>query len=115
MLRTPKRSVRFLPIGTILILGKNGYELKYIDSESYQFVCGDELNEQCKYLTLGPEEAQELYDRGVVFKVPNDDYWDLQCLVYDLAEWKVNRVSDYEMVESIGSRALELMDKLNER
>ena len=113
MLRKPRRSVRFLPVGTILTLGKNEYTLKYIDSESYQFVCGDEFNEECKYLTLDHEEVQELHDRGLMFNVPDDDYWYLQCLILNLAEWKTERAPSLELAESIGSRALELIDKLN--
>lgn len=113
MLQTPRRSVRFLPIGTFLTLGKNEYVLKYIDSESYQFVSGEELNEECKYLVLDREEVQELYDKGLMFNVPDDDYWHLQCIVYDLAEWQTERTHSLELVESIGSRAMELIDELN--
>lgn len=116
MLQTPKRSVRFLPIGTVMTLGKNNYILKYIDSECYQFISGkEESGPDSNALAFTVDELQELYDRGVGFTVYEDDYFSLMSVVHDLAEWKVERVSDYEMVESIGSRALELLEKLNER
>lgn len=113
MLQIPKRSVRFLPVGTTMTLGDNKYVLKYIDGECYQFVSGGEdLNPNSNSLALNAHELQELYNRGVNFEIEKDDYFSLMCVVQDIAEWKSERVSNYETIESIGSQALRLLKKL---
>ena len=116
MLQMPRRSVRFLPIGTVMTLGNNNYILKYIDDECFQFVSGGkEPSPDSNALAFTVDELQELYDRGVGFTVYEDDYFSLMSVVHDLAEWKVERVSDYETVEAVGSRALELINQLNKQ